>query len=267
MFRSVYGFSFNPFDKSLPVKHAYLSHDHKEMLARLNFLKEARGIGLFTAEPGLGKSFALRCFADSLDPGLFLTSYICLSTVSVTDFYCQLCSALKIDTSCKKSIMFKSIQERVFFLFKEKRTPFFLFIDEAHELSTGILRDIRMILNHAFDSVSCFSLVLAGEPHLNHFLERPVFEALRQRVTAHYNFTGLSNEEVNAYLSHKFSTANAPFSILDDGVVSAVAGYSRGNPRMIDRIMFDALTLGAQNRLSSISTDIILGAVNNLHLA
>jgi type II secretory pathway predicted ATPase ExeA len=267
MFRAAYGFSCNPFSKSLPTDAAFLSRDHKQMLSRLNFLKDTRGIGIFTAEPGMGKSFALRCFANAMNPNLFSLAYICLTTVSVSDFYCQLCNALKVESSVKKSVMFKAIQERVFFLFKEKRMPFFLFIDEAHELSPGILRDIRMLLNHDFDSCDCFSIVLAGEPHLNHLLERAVFDALRQRIIIHYNFEGLSPDEVEAYLSHKFHLANASFSILSDGVVAAVAGHSGGNPRLIDRIMFDALNLGAQNGDSTITTDTILNVVNNLHLS
>jgi type II secretory pathway predicted ATPase ExeA len=267
MFRQTYGFSFNPFDKSLPAKHAFLSRDHKEVVSRLAFLMEAHGLGLITAEPGMGKSFALRHFAESLDPGLSLSSYMCMSTISAPDFYRQFCTALKIDAPYSKSRMFEAIQARAFFLLKEKRTPFFLFIDEAHELSPGILKDLRILMNFSFDSLSCFSLVLSGEPHLNHMLERPAYDALRQRIVAHYNMSGLSQQEVSDYLTHKFRIANASLSILGEGVVPAVAGYSRGNPRIIDRILFDALTIGAQNNATVVSTDIVLSAVNNLSLS
>ena len=40
------------------------------MTSRLDYLKDTRGIGLFTARPGMGKSFALRCFAKCLNPKL-----------------------------------------------------------------------------------------------------------------------------------------------------------------------------------------------------
>ena len=32
------------------------------MAHRLDYLKEVRGIGVFTARPGMGKSYCLRCF-------------------------------------------------------------------------------------------------------------------------------------------------------------------------------------------------------------
>lgn len=69
MFRSHYGLSFNPFDKqNAKEKDRFLSKDISEMTSRLDYLKDTRGIGLFTARPGMGKSFALRCFAKSLNP-------------------------------------------------------------------------------------------------------------------------------------------------------------------------------------------------------
>ena len=39
------------------------------------------------ARPGMEKSFALRCFAKSLNPNLYHMEYICLSTISVAEFY------------------------------------------------------------------------------------------------------------------------------------------------------------------------------------
>ena len=88
MFNDYYGLSFNPFDKQrLSEKDHFESTDFKEMTARLGYLKDIRGIGVFTARPGMGKSYTLRCFAKSLNPNLYNMSYICLSTISVSEFY------------------------------------------------------------------------------------------------------------------------------------------------------------------------------------
>ncbi len=97
MYNSYYGLSFNPFDKQqLKEKGHFVSHDFTEMTNRLNYLKDIRGIGVFTARPGMGKSFCLRCFASGLNPSLFHMEYICLSTISVADFYKQLCAILGV---------------------------------------------------------------------------------------------------------------------------------------------------------------------------
>lgn len=263
MFKSYYHLSCNPFDKqNLNEKDFFESKDHKEMRNRLNYLKDIRGVGVFTARPGMGKSYSLRCFASSLNTNLYQMEYICLSTISVSEFYRQLCICLGVDTSGGKTGMFKGLQERIYYLYKEKRKPLIIAIDEAQYLNSGILKDIKMLMNYGYDSLNCFSLILAGEPYLNNTLEKPVHEALRQRVTVHYNFEGLTDYEISDYITHKLITAGSSKSIIEDAAIAAVHSYSHGNPRLIDNLMTDALALGAQMQKSSIDSDVILAAVD-----
>jgi len=51
MFKQFYGMTLNPFEKGIKEKDAYISRDLKEMISRLDYLNETRGIGLFTASP------------------------------------------------------------------------------------------------------------------------------------------------------------------------------------------------------------------------
>ena len=268
MFKAFYGMTKNPFDKqALVEKDAFLSNDHKEVTSRLAYLNNIRGIGVFTSPPGFGKTYALRCFANSLDRNLNEIAYLCLSTLSVTEFYKQFCAALGITPPHGKPSMFRAIQDRLFHLFKEKRKPLLLIFDEAQELSTAIFKDLKMILNYAFDSMYCFTLVLAGEPHLNHILDKPVHEALRQRIVIHYSFSGLSDDETQQYLLHKLRVAGAADSILGQGAIPAIIGYARGCPRLLDNLMNEALLLGAQLQKPSLDTELIMAAANNLALS
>ena len=267
MFEKYYGFSKNPFDKQqLLEKEAFISKDHTGMITRLEYLLEGRGIGIFTAKPGQGKTFALRCFAKSLEPNLFDMKYIPLSTISVVDFYRQFCSVLNISPGFRKSDMFNAIQEKLKSLLKVQKRPLVLAIDEAHELNHSILLDIKMILNHEYDSTNCFTIILVGEPHLNNMLDRPIHEALRQRINIHYDFEGLSDVEAKDYIYHKFNLANASTTILGEGTLSAIIGYGQGTARLIDNLMNEALTIGAQQQKQIIDTEIIMAAVNSLAL-
>jgi type II secretory pathway predicted ATPase ExeA len=267
MFKEYYGLSKNPFDKqSLSEKDAFVSKDFKETTDRLSYLKNIRGVGVFTASPGFGKTFALRCFAKGLDRNLHEVAYLCLATVSITEFYRQFCAALGIDAAHGKPAMFRAIQDRLFHLFKEKKKPFLLILDEANELCSAILKDLKMLLNYDYDSVNCFTLVLAGEPHLNNILEKPIHEALRQRIVVHYSYTGLSDSETEQYLLHKLRIAGAAESILGDGTLPALIGYARGCPRLLDNIMNEALMLGAQLGKPALNTDLIMAAANSLAL-
>ena len=262
-----YGLSFNPFDKqAFSVKDCFRSRDFTETQNRLEFLTGTRGIGLITAHPGMGKSFAIRCFANSLNPNNFHLAYVCLSTVSLSEFYKQLCHALGLGDSGGKSKMFASIKELIYELYKNKRQPLVLAIDEAQYLNASILNDLKMLMNFSFDSLNCFTLILSGEPHLNAILRKPVHEALRQRICVHYDFFGMTAEETIDYIHHKISRANGSQSIIDNSALSAISGFTQGNPRLIDNIMSDAIILGAQMDRKTIDNEVILAASDNQRL-
>lgn len=267
MFNSYYGLTYNPFDKQqIKEKDHFASRDFMEMTNRLEYLKDIRGIGVFTARPGMGKSYALRCFASSLNPSLYHMEYMCLSTVSVAEFYKQLCSILGVPDKGGKTVMFKGIQEQITYLYKEKRQPLLLAIDEAQYLNTGILNDIKMLMNYGYDSVNRFTLILCGESILNNTLAKPPHEALRQRITVHYNYLGLSDDEVSRYILHKLELAGASASIIEPAALAAAHSFTQGNPRLIDNLMTDALTIGSQQDKKVIDAEIIRAAVENQRL-
>lgn len=266
MFKSFYGLTFNPFDKSLPESHAFKSRDYQQMLSRLDYLKNTRGIGLFTAPPGMGKTFALRCFAKNPNPNQFQLSYVCLSTVSVSEFYHLFSFELGLDYSAKKSVMFRNIQERLFHLLKEKRKTFILVIDESQYLNAGIFRDIKMLMNVHFDSLDCFALIFIGQPYLASILEKPVHESLKQRIVVHYNYERLYSGEAKDYIYSRIEAAGAARTLINEAAVHAVANFCQGTPRLINSLMTDALILGTQLQKTTIDTEVILAASNNLAL-
>ncbi len=262
-YKTFYGLSCNPFDKqSLKVKDTFESKDQKAMMNRLSYLKDVRGIGVFTAAPGMGKSYCLRCFEDSLNENLYDMHYICLSTVSVGEFYKLLCEELGLESKGGKTTMFKAIQDRISYLYKEKKQPLILAVDEAQYLGNPILKDLKMLMNFNYDSINCFTLILIGEPYLNHTLEKPIHEALRQRITVHYAFQGLQPDEIVSYIHHKLRLAGGSDTLIGEDALSALTGYCHGNPRIIDNVMSDALILGAQLGRSFIDSEVILAAVN-----
>ena len=264
MSANYYGLTGDPFNKHFTTSgNYYHSNDFKEVIARLNHLKDIRGIGVFTASPGMGKSLALKCFTDSLNPNLYNPCYICLSTVTIGEFYKQLCEELGITDAFGKSGRFNAIKQQIHYMFKEKKQTFILTIDEAQYLSTSILTDLKMLMNFNYDTLNCFVLVLSGEPHLTATLNKPIHIALKQRITVHYEYTGLLDNEVKEYVLHKIASAQGAESIIDPAAIAALHSYSQGNARIIDNLMSDALIIGEQQRKKVIDSDVIMAAAEN----
>ena len=83
-----------------------------------------------------------------------------------------------------------------------------------------------MLMNYDYDSVNYFTLILYGESHLNDTLCKPVHEALRPRITVHYNYAGLSDDEISKYSLHK-QLAAASTTIIDPAVLAAAYNLPR----------------------------------------
>ena len=266
MFKQFYGMTMNPFDKSIKEKDAYLSRDMSEMLARLDYLNETRGIGVFTASPGSGKTFALRCFAKKVNPNLTKIIYLCFTTVTTTEFYRQFCISLGLEPSSRKSDMFKNIKDYMENMSTDKRLHYMLVWDEAQYLNNDILRDLKLLMNFSMDSRDCFSLVLIGQPTLNNILSKQIHEALKQRIVINYNFEGLTEEEALEYIHTRLSLAGTHAQIFDTNALVAAYSSCSSSIRRLDTILTKALIIGAQHEKAVIDTDIIMAAANEISL-
>ena len=99
-----------------------------------------------------GKIMYEAYFGMKLNPNLYKIVYLSLSTVTVLEFYRSFCIGLGIEPAFKKIDMFNQIQERLKMLVKDRRITPIIICDEAQYLRTGILNDLKMLLNFEMDS-------------------------------------------------------------------------------------------------------------------
>ena len=77
------GFTRQPFDKNLPLKHLFLSKQIKELFRHLEQFLHRRGIALVTGEIGTGKSTTIRAFVEQLEKNLYNIAYIADPTIGI----------------------------------------------------------------------------------------------------------------------------------------------------------------------------------------
>ena len=122
-------------------------------------------------------------------------------------------------------------------------------------------------MNFEHDSIDVFTLILTGEPLLaSNIQNKEKLDALRQRVTHHYNFIGLSDDEIAAYVTHKLAFAGGSDVLVDDAAMKLLCESSQGISRTIDHIMSYALTWGIQMHHHTIDTEVMQRAVESQSL-
>ena len=266
MHLSYYNMEFNPFSKEIETKYKYETEDFKLMKNRLDYIKENPGIALFTGNSGLGKTFTIREFLSSLNPNLYKTAYVTMSSVTVLEFYKEIAYALGIEPAFKKIDIFKQIQETIIDYVKNKKLKIIICIDEAQYLKTDIINDLKMLVNFEMDSKNYFTLILIGQPILNSILNRTLHEALRQRITVSYNMGGLTKEEVYDYINTRMKLVHSNDGIFSEQAKEAIFNSCNGSIRIVNNIVEKALIIGYKKQMNTIDSETIMEAVNELAL-
>ena len=260
-----YGLEFNPFLKN--AKEILVdTNEYRETLFRLDYLAKTKGFGLLTGSPGRGKTTAIRNWANNLNPSLYKVVYSSFSTLTANDFYRNLAVELGAQPAFRKPDNFRIIQEEISRLALEKRKTPIIIIDEANYINTAILNDLKILFNFEMDSRDRAAILLAGLPSLNSTLRLGIHEPFRQRIVMNYDMGGLTKEEGRSYINDKLKGAGCKQPIFEENAVEAILNAADGTPRIINKFCNQSLLIGESHKVSSITTDIVMQAINDTEL-
>lgn len=260
-----YGLEFNPFVKN--AKDILLeTAEAEEVRVRLDYLRNTRGFGVLTGEPGRGKTTSARVWSASLNPSLFRVSYNSLSSLTVMDFYRQIASGLGAEPSFRKNDLFNDIQREIKRYTLEKRITPVIVIDEADMLSHKVLFDLQIMFNFEMDSRDLAVVLLIGQPRLNTTLNQSAHESLRQRIVMNYHMGGITKEEGRAYITKKLEGAGSRQTVFNDNATEAILNAANGTVRMINKICNRSLMIGASHGQNIIDADTVRKAVEDNQL-
>lgn len=267
MYKSFYSLAQAPFSKDLRPSDAFLSTDYKGALGALDYLRKSKGMGLLIGDPGVGKTFTLRSFKDSLNPSLYHVIYFPLSTGGVMDFYRGLVYGLGEEPKFRKVDLFRQIQQGIERMAGDRKiTPVFI-LDEMHMAKDAFLQDLALLFNFQMDSTNPFILILSGLPHLKTRLTLNHHRPLSQRMIMKYEIQPLSKEEVTAYIDHHMKVAGAKMPIFTEAALEAIALRSQGWSRVINVLTINSLLFGSQLKKDQIDEEIVRLAIEDSGLS
>jgi general secretion pathway protein A len=253
-----------PFPKDLDPDQLFKCPSVTEFEARLRHLVEMRGIGLFTGEPGCGKTTVCRKVASSLHTGLFKTFYVCNSSGGVMDLYKLIAWQLGLPVERSRAALYRSISAEVTRLCTETRISPVLFIDEAHLLLSELLEELRMLTNYEMDSKNRLCIALVGQPELRRRINMAVHEALNQRIVVRHQMGIISLEETGLYLEHQLRLAGTEMPIFEKAAVTAIHQATSGLLRRINALAHHALIAAAGVSCRTVSAELVESALGEV---
>ena len=138
-----------------------------------------------------------------------------------------------------------------------------LIIDEAQNLGTEALEDIRMLTNINVDKDVVLQLILVGQPELVEMLRKKELRQFAQRVSADYLLQPLTFRETEQYIKHRIKVAGGDENLFAQTAFATVYYHSGGIPRVINTICDMALVYGYADEAPRIRKEIILDAIRD----
>ena len=227
-------------------------------------LVEDPGLGVLTAEPGVGKTAAIRNLCAELPRPDHLVIYLCDTTVSPLDLYRSLASELGVRPSHRRGQLWDDLKKALVHMVDERGTVPLLVLDEAQHLSDTFLTDLAGFLNFAFDSRDLLTLWLVGLPHLTRRLHMQQHAALRSRVAVEIRLEPLERDAFVAAVEHGLKAAGASQKILADQAMEMLFRGSRGILRIASKSLRTGIRMAADRGQSFLDEAIIQAALDEL---
>ena len=264
MYAPFFGFNRVPFDRHLSPDQLFRTPALDELHTRLEYLVKTRSLGLLTGEPGSGKSTALRRLRDSLHPEKVRAVYLHDTAVNPADFFRQLALELGLEPHWSRALGFRSVQQEIVRLVKERHLTVLLVVDEAHHLRPDLLALLPLLTNFDWDGQDRLALLLAGQSGLRNKLRLAHLEPLAQRISVRYALPRLDRDTTRLYLEHRLRLAGVDRPLFSDPAVEAHFSGSGGLMRHIDALAHHALAAAAIRHSRIVDPDHVLSAAEEL---
>ena len=258
MYTSFFGLTCNPFHLTPDPEFLFLSRDHKKALTFLNYgISSNTGFILVTGEVGTGKTTLIRKILKGLQKDIKVAR-VNNTLVNSEQLISMINDDFGIETNGKdKTRMLRDLSDFIINQYAQGlRTA--LIIDEAQNLSSELLEEIRLLSNLETDKSKLLQIILLGQPELKKTLAVPELRQLRQRISISCHISPLNRTESEEYVLHRLEIAgNRKAVSFLDGAFDALHSATRGIPRLIN-IFCDFLLLAAFTEgTKDISVDMV----------
>ncbi len=253
MYRQRFGLTGHPLPKDAQGKTFFdKGPGYKKLERAFRQLIEDPGLGVLTADAGVGKTAAIRNLCAQLPKPDHLVLYLCDTAVAPLDLYRTLATEIGVRPSHRRAELWSDIKKALLHMVDERGTAPVIILDEAQHLSDRFLIDLSGFLNFAFDSRDLLTLWLVGLPPLARHLRMQQHAPLAMRVVHQIHLEPLERDLFSAMLEHGLKAAGAVQTILADPARELLFRASRGVPRVASNLLRGALHEAHERNLTFI---------------
>lgn len=256
---ALYGLKWNPFLPDLPVEALWPPPGIDNFFFRIENLVMDGGFALICGEPGLGKSKNLQLLAHRLNHlADVVVGVMERPQSSLSDFYRELGELFGVNLSpANRYGGFKALRERWRSHIKSTLFRAVLIIDEAQEMFTSCLNELRLLSSTHFDSQSLLTTIICGDTRLPERFRTGALLSLGTRIRARFVMEPYSKDVLLGYLDHCLAQAGAPH-LISNQLRQTLVDHSGGNLRVLTTLAAELLERAAEKDLTQMDEKLYL---------
>lgn len=257
MYEEFYSLKRRPFSTLPDPSFLFWTRAHSLAYTVLDYgVRNDAPITVITGEVGSGKTTLLRHLMNNL-PGDATVGLISNLQEGRGDLLEWIMLSFEEDFEESSYVkLFRNFQKFLLEQYANGRRTV-LIVDEAQNLSSKMLEELRMLLNVNADHDQLMQLVLVGQPQLRRKLMSPDLEQFVQRICADYHIEAMSEQEVRDYIRHRLSASGTEEEIFDDEACGLIWHSTRGVPRLVNILCDLCLVYGFSYERPTVGADLV----------
>ncbi len=258
MYLQHFGLSQKPFNQVPDPQFLYFSPNHKKAMTMLEYAVTYNvGFTVITGEIGAGKTTLIRGLLKHLSSD-FEVGLINNTHSSFGELMTWIIDAFEIPSSATDNA--GRYRDYINFVMSKHAhgKKLLLIVDEAQNLSTQALEELRLLSNVNIDADIFLQLILTGQPELVDKLNKPELTQFAQRIGIEFHLTALSYNETLKYIRHRMQIAGAKCGLFTPTAMGALFYYSGGIPRRINNLSDFALVYAFADGKRVVDIDLVL---------
>jgi len=263
MYESFYHLSSKPFPLRPDPRFFFPSRSHKRAMSYLQYgIEQGEGFIVITGDIGTGKTTLVQNLFGQLNRENLIAAQLVTTQLGSDDLLRMVAASfgLEYEGLSKAKLLRQFGKYLESSAWEGKRV--LLVVDEAQNVPTETLEELRMLSNFQVANVSVLQTFLLGQKEFNATLNSPGMEQLKQRVIASYQLKKLDRDEVQHYIEHRLALVgwqeNPSFS---STVFDLIHSYTDGIPRRVNMFCDRILLYGYLEEIHAIDEAVVQAVI------
>ncbi len=238
MYEIFYHLKAEPFRLSPDHRFCFNHQSYAKAKAYMQYAFErAEGFVMVTGRPGTGKSTLVNDLVETLSNSGAKVAKLVSTQLEASDLLRMVAHAFGLQTeNLDKATILQRLDKLLMSHHNDGRRAL-LIIDEAQDLSTSALEELRLLTNLQLNNQPLLQIFLLGQEELRGLVQGPGMEQVHQRLVAACHLEQLKEDETKAYIIHRLEQVGWQGDpAISNAIYPIIYRFSAGIPRRINQV-------------------------------